>query len=63
MYTILNVVPIIGTVIVVIDIVWMALGRPVPVSFGDLSGGEETKPDEEKVVEAEATDKEEEPKE
>ena len=34
-YLILNVVPIIGTVIYVIDIVWCALGRLLPRGFAD----------------------------
>lgn len=63
-YTILNVIPIIGTVIVILDIVWVALDRPFPTCFADwgISSAEE-KPAEENVVEAEAVDKEDAPKE
>ena len=38
-YLILNVVPIIGTVIWVIDLVWCIVGKPLPLCFGDLSSG------------------------
>ena len=36
-YLILNVIPIIGTVIVIIDIVWCALKRALPLCFADWS--------------------------
>ena len=34
-YLILNVIPIIGTVIYVVDVVWCALKRPLPLCFAD----------------------------
>ena len=37
-YLILSVIPFIGTVIFVIDIVWCALRRPLPLSFADWFG-------------------------
>ena len=59
-YLILNVVPIIGFILTIIDIIWCALGRPLPVSFASLNGDlSETKKEE--AVEAEEV--KEEPKE
>ena len=39
-YLILNVIPFIGTVIWVIDIVWCILDRKLPLCFADLSAPE-----------------------
>ncbi len=62
LYLILNVIPIIGTVIVIVDIVWAALDKPMPLCFSDWSGNKAPEqPKEENVVEAEAEDKEEKP--
>lgn len=36
-YLILNVIPIIGAVIYVVDIIWCAMGRALPLSFDDWS--------------------------
>ena len=58
-YLILNVVPIIGTVIIVIDIVWMAMDRPVALCFADWSNP--GAPKEDNVVEAESQEVKEEP--
>ena len=52
LYLILNVMPIIGTFIWILDIIWCALGRHLPTCFGDLA---EEKKD---VVEAEVVEEE-----
>lgn len=59
-YLILNVVPIIGFIIVIIDIVWCAMGRPLPVSFASLNG-DVTEVKKEEAVEAEEVKEEEKP--
>ena len=53
-YLILNVVPIVGFVIMVLDIVAAAMDKPVPLSFGDAFGSDsqEDAPAEEKPEEA-----------
>ena len=52
-YLILSVIPFIGTVILVIDIVWCALRRPLPLSFADWFGDEV---DEKGAVDVEANE-------
>ena len=61
-FLILNVIPIIGTVIYVFDIVFCALKRPLPVNFAswtaDYSKKAEENRKEENVVDAEVKDEE-----
>ena len=54
-YLILGVIPFIGTVIWVLDIVWCARNRPLPTCFADITGGEMKKEDTTGAVEAEVT--------
>ena len=51
-YLILNVVPIIGAIIYVIDIVWCALGRKLPVCLADWTGASASAPAHTEAVEA-----------
>ena len=49
-YLILNVVPIVGTIIWVFDIIKCALKKPLPLNFSEVFGAE-AKPAEEKKAE------------
>ncbi|MCR5348441.1 MAG: hypothetical protein K6E59_02385 [Bacilli bacterium] len=60
-YLICNVIPFIGTVIWVIDIVFCALKRPLPLCFADWTK-QPAKETTEGAVEVEATEPKEEPK-